>query len=133
MGFAIAAAAARRGANVTLVSGPVSLPTPPFVKRVDVMTALEMEAAVNASVQQQNIFIGCAAVADYRAATVAPEKIKKQATQGDELTIKMVKNPDIVAGVAALKTIDPTSLDLPPKQIMWKNTPGKNVSVKTLI
>ncbi|EZB97252.1 bifunctional phosphopantothenoylcysteine decarboxylase/phosphopantothenate synthase [Escherichia coli O157:H7 str. K2191] len=68
MGFAIAAAAARRGANVTLVSGPVSLPTPPFVKRVDVMTALEMEAAVNASVQQQNIFIGCAAVADYRAA-----------------------------------------------------------------
>ncbi len=103
MGFAIAAAAARRGANVTLVSGPVSLPTPPFVKRVDVMTALEMEAAVNASVQQQNIFIGCAAVADYRAATVAPEKIKKQATQGDELTIKMVKNPDIVAGVAALK------------------------------
>ncbi|AMG17469.1 bifunctional phosphopantothenoylcysteine decarboxylase/phosphopantothenate--cysteine ligase CoaBC [Shigella sonnei] len=103
MGFAIAAAAARRGANVTLVSGPVSLPTPPFVKRVDVMTALEMEVAVNASVQQQNIFIGCAAVADYRAATVAPEKIKKQATQGDELTIKMVKNPDIVAGVAALK------------------------------
>ena len=97
------------------------------------MTALEMEAAVNASVQQQNIFIGCAAVADYRAATVAPEKIKKQATQGDELTIKMVKNPDIVAGVAALKDIDLTSLDLPPKQIMWKNTPGKNVSVKTLI
>ncbi len=74
-----------------------------IIKRVDVMTALEMEAAVNASVQQQNIFIGCAAVADYRAATVAPEKIKKQATQGDEFTIKMVKNPDIVAGVAALK------------------------------
>lgn len=78
MGFAIAAAAARRGANVTLVSGPVSLPTPPFVNRVDVMTALEMEAAVNASVQQQNIFIGCAAVADYRAATVAPEKSKSR-------------------------------------------------------
>ena len=72
------------------------------LKKMGVM-ALEMEAAVNASVQQQNIFIGCAAVADYRAATVAPEKIKKQATQGDELTIKMVKNPDIVAGVAALK------------------------------
>lgn len=76
MGFAIAAAAARRGANVTLVSGPVSLPTPPFVKRIDVITALEMEAAVKASVQQQNIFIGCAAVADYRAATVAREKSK---------------------------------------------------------
>lgn len=103
MGFAIAAAAARRGANVTLVSGPVALPTPPFVQRIDVMTALEMEAAVQAAVQKQHIFIGCAAVADYRAAAVASEKIKKQATQGDELTVKMVKNPDIVAGVAALK------------------------------
>ncbi len=99
MGFAIAAAAAKRGANVTLVSGPVTLSTPPFVRRVDVTTALEMEAAVQANVQQQHIFIGCAAVADYRAATIADEKIKKQ---GDELTIKMVKNPDIVAGVAAL-------------------------------
>ena len=65
----------------TLVSGPVSLPTPPFVKRVDVMTALEMEAAVNASVQQQKYFIGCAAVADYRAHRTR-RKIKKQATQG---------------------------------------------------
>lgn len=103
MGFAIAAAAARRGANVTLVAGPVTLPTPPFVQRVDVMTALEMEAAVQSTIQQQHIFIGCAAVADYRAAAVASEKIKKQATQGDELTVKMVKNPDIIAGVAALK------------------------------
>lgn len=99
MGFAIAAAAARRGANVTLVSGPVSLATPAWVKRIDVTTALEMEAAVQGLAQQQHIFIGCAAVADYRAAAIADEKIKKQ---GDELTIKMVKNPDIVAGVAAL-------------------------------
>ncbi len=104
MGFAIAAAAARLGANVTLVSGPVSLPTPAGVKRVDVVTALEMEAAVQAQVQSQQIFIGCAAVADYRAAAVADEKIKKQ---GDEITIKMVKNPDIVAGVAALSTNRP--------------------------
>lgn len=99
MGFAIAAAAARRGANVTLVAGPVSLATPAQVKRIDVTTALEMEAAVQGLAQQQHIFIGCAAVADYRAAAIADEKIKKQ---GDELTIKMVKNPDIVAGVAAL-------------------------------
>lgn len=98
-GFAIAAAAASRGANVTLVSGPVALPTPPFVQRIDVTTALEMEAAVQQSAQQQQIFIGCAAVADYRAVAIAEEKIKKQ---GDELTLKMVKNPDIVAGVAAL-------------------------------
>lgn len=99
MGYAIAAAAAARGANVTLISGPVSLPTPAWVKRVDVTTALEMEVAVQQHVQKQQIFVGCAAVADYRAATVADEKIKKQ---GDEITIKMIKNPDIVAGVAAL-------------------------------
>jgi phosphopantothenoylcysteine decarboxylase/phosphopantothenate--cysteine ligase len=100
MGFAIAAAAAQRGANVTLISGPVSLPTPSYVNRIDVTTALEMEAAVQAQVQQQHIFIGCAAVADYRAADIADQKIKKQ---GDEITIKMVKNPDIVAGVGTLK------------------------------
>lgn len=104
MGYAIAAAAASRGANVTLVSGPVSLPTPPWVKRIDVTTALEMEAAVQQYAQEQQIFIGCAAVADYRAAAVADEKIKKQ---GDEITIKMIKNPDIVAGVAALLTHRP--------------------------
>ncbi|RKQ40572.1 bifunctional phosphopantothenoylcysteine decarboxylase/phosphopantothenate--cysteine ligase CoaBC [Enterobacter sp. R1(2018)] len=99
MGYAIAAAAAARGANVTLVSGPVSLPTPAGVKRIDVTSALEMEASVQQNVSGQHIFIGCAAVADYRAASVADEKIKKQ---GDEITLKMVKNPDIVAGVAAL-------------------------------
>ncbi|PQV80244.1 bifunctional phosphopantothenoylcysteine decarboxylase/phosphopantothenate--cysteine ligase CoaBC [Cronobacter sakazakii] len=99
MGFAIAAAASARGARVTLVAGPVTLPTPPGVERIDVESALEMEAAVQQRAQQQQIFIGCAAVADYRAETVSSEKIKKQ---GDELTLKMVKNPDIVAGVAAL-------------------------------
>ena len=104
MGYAIAAAAAARGANVTLISGPVTLPTPPWVKRIDVTTALEMEAAVQQHVQEQQIFVGCAAVADYRAAAVADEKIKKQ---GDEIIIKMIKNPDIVAGVAALLTHRP--------------------------
>ncbi|EKM5063645.1 bifunctional phosphopantothenoylcysteine decarboxylase/phosphopantothenate--cysteine ligase CoaBC [Cronobacter turicensis] len=99
MGFAIAAAASERGARVTLVAGPVALATPPGVERIDVGSALEMEAAVQQRAQQQQIFIGCAAVADYRAETISSEKIKKQ---GDELTLKMVKNPDIVAGVAAL-------------------------------
>ncbi|CCJ90508.1 Phosphopantothenoylcysteine decarboxylase / Phosphopantothenoylcysteine synthetase [Cronobacter turicensis 564] len=99
MGFAIAAAASARGARVTLVAGPVALVTPPGVERIDVGSALEMEAAVQQRAQQQQIFIGCAAVADYRAETISSEKIKKQ---GDELTLKMVKNPDIVAGVAAL-------------------------------
>ncbi|MDU2804531.1 MAG: bifunctional phosphopantothenoylcysteine decarboxylase/phosphopantothenate--cysteine ligase CoaBC [Serratia marcescens] len=78
MGFAIARAAAARGAQVTLIAGPVSLPTPPT---------------------QQQIFISCAAVADYRPERIADEKIKKQ---GDEIILKMVKNPDIVAGVAAM-------------------------------
>jgi phosphopantothenoylcysteine decarboxylase/phosphopantothenate--cysteine ligase len=99
MGFAIAQAAAARGAQVTLVAGPVSLPTPAGVTRVDVTSALEMEQEVMKRAGEQQIFIGCAAVADYRAAQVSPEKIKKQ---GDEITLKMVKNPDIVAGVAAM-------------------------------
>ncbi|EOC3060823.1 bifunctional phosphopantothenoylcysteine decarboxylase/phosphopantothenate--cysteine ligase CoaBC [Cronobacter dublinensis] len=99
MGFAVAAAASARGARVTLVAGPVALPTPAGVERIDVESALEMEAAVQQRAQQQHIFIGCAAVADYRAETISSEKIKKL---GDELTLKMVKNPDIVAGVAAL-------------------------------
>lgn len=100
MGFAIAAAAAARGAQVTLIAGPVALATPPGVHRVDVSSALDMEAAVQKEIAAQHIFIGCAAVADYRAAQIADEKIKKQ---GDEITVRLVKNPDIVAGVAARK------------------------------
>jgi phosphopantothenoylcysteine decarboxylase/phosphopantothenate--cysteine ligase len=99
MGFAIAQAAAERGATVTLVSGPVELKTPPGVERIDVMTAFDMRDAVMKLAGEYDIFIACAAVADYRAADVAAEKIKKQ---GDEITIRMVKNPDIVAGVAAM-------------------------------
>ncbi len=100
MGFAIAAAAAGRGADVTLIAGPVTLPTPPGVKRIDVSSACEMNDAAQKTAPQQDIFIGCAAVADYRAKAVAPEKIKKQ---GDEITFTMVKNPDVIAGVGALE------------------------------
>ncbi|GKW12939.1 bifunctional phosphopantothenoylcysteine decarboxylase/phosphopantothenate synthase [Pectobacterium carotovorum subsp. carotovorum] len=102
MGFAIAQAAAARGANVTLVSGPVSLVTPQGVTRIDVGSALEMEHAVMERATQQHIVIGCAAVADYRAKHIADEKIKKQNQQGDEMTLTLVKNPDIIAGVAAM-------------------------------
>ena len=104
MGFSIAAASAKRGAKVTLVAGPVQLATPTGVQRIDVITALEMQQAVMAQADTQQIFIGCAAVADYRAAAVSEEKIKKQ---GDEVTLKMVKNPDIVAGVAAMQQARP--------------------------
>lgn len=99
MGFAIAQAAAQRGAEVTLIAGPVTLPTPACVKRIDVESAQEMYQQVMDIVPSQDIFIGCAAVADYRAKQVAPEKIKKQ---GDEVTITMIKNPDIVASVGKM-------------------------------
>ncbi|EKO3629103.1 bifunctional phosphopantothenoylcysteine decarboxylase/phosphopantothenate--cysteine ligase CoaBC [Vibrio metschnikovii] len=101
MGFAIADAAATLGAEVTLISGPVTLTTPAKVKRINVQSALEMHAAVMAHAQQHDIFIGCAAVADYRPDVIAEQKIKKT-EQSDTLCITMVKNPDIVASVAAL-------------------------------
>jgi phosphopantothenoylcysteine decarboxylase/phosphopantothenate--cysteine ligase len=102
MGFALAEAAASIGAKVTLVAGPVSLPTPEAVKRIDVVSAQDMEAAVTAEVARHQIFIGCAAVADYRAKDIAPQKMKKTADR-DALVVELVKNPDIIAGVAARK------------------------------
>ena len=99
MGFALATAFAERGANVTLISGPVNLLTPPNVTRVDVTSAQEMcQAALKSAVKNQ-IFIGCAAVADYRLAEVSAQKIKKS---GEELSLKLIRNPDIIAAVAHL-------------------------------
>lgn len=97
MGFAIAAAAVSLGARVRLVAGPVSLATPSRVDRVDVEDAAGMLEAVLADPGE--IFIGCAAVADYRPVVTVSEKIKKQA---DRLNIELVRNPDILATVAAL-------------------------------
>lgn len=102
MGFAIAQAAAELGAKVTLISGPVNLCTPQNVNRYNVKTALEMHQKTFESVKTANIFIACAAVADYRAASIADQKIKKQESS-EELTITLVKNPDIVADVANLQ------------------------------
>jgi phosphopantothenoylcysteine decarboxylase / phosphopantothenate---cysteine ligase len=101
MGFAVARAAAEAGADVTLIAGPVSLPTPRSVRRVDVKSALQMFDAVMANVAQQHLFIATAAVADWRPASVATQKIKKQ---GDAAlpSFKMVENPDILASVAKL-------------------------------
>ncbi|KLN97074.1 bifunctional phosphopantothenoylcysteine decarboxylase/phosphopantothenate--cysteine ligase CoaBC [Moellerella wisconsensis] len=104
MGFAIAQAAAERGANVTLVSGPVNLPTPAKVNRINILSAIEMYQQVHQYIAEQHIFIGCAAVADYRAKEIAENKIKKQ---GDEINITLVKNPDIVASVGKLTTHRP--------------------------
>ena len=104
MGFAVAEAAALAGARVMLVSGPVSLKTPPGVERMDVESAVEMHAAVMQRVRQADIFIATAAVADYRAASPADQKIKKTR---DALTLELVRNPDILTEVAALRSHRP--------------------------
>ncbi|AZG75078.1 bifunctional phosphopantothenoylcysteine decarboxylase/phosphopantothenate--cysteine ligase CoaBC [Shewanella livingstonensis] len=97
MGFSLAQAAAEMGAKVTLVSGPVNLATPAGVTRIDIESAQQMLDAVMKQVEQHDIFIGCAAVADYRIADVAQQKIKKSA---EEMQLALVRNPDILATVA---------------------------------
>ncbi len=101
MGYALARAAHCAGAEVTLVSGPVGLPTPQGVTRVNVRSALDMHAAVMARVADSDIFIAVAAVADYRVANAAAHKLKKD--KGGIPAIELVENPDILAEVAALK------------------------------
>jgi len=100
MGFAVARAAVEAGAQVTLVSGPVALATPERVTRIDVSSAVDMLAAVQERVASCDIFIGVAAVADYRPQTVAPGKLKKAAAQ---MTLTLVRNPDILAAVTAVQ------------------------------
>ncbi|MCK0745533.1 bifunctional phosphopantothenoylcysteine decarboxylase/phosphopantothenate--cysteine ligase CoaBC [Chromohalobacter nigrandesensis] len=100
MGYALAAAWARRGARVRLISGPVTLATPPNVERIDVTSASEMLAATEHAAAESDIFIGCAAVADYRAEHVAEHKLKKT-DASETMTLTLVKNPDIVAEIAA--------------------------------
>ncbi len=108
MGFALAAAAAELGADVTLIAGPVALPTPAGVRRIDVRRAVEMcDAALSAL--PQDIYIGAAAVADYMPARTATDKIKKPildqgsdaASRNSGLTLDLVRTPDILAEIAA--------------------------------
>jgi phosphopantothenoylcysteine decarboxylase/phosphopantothenate--cysteine ligase len=98
MGFALAQACAEAGAAVTLVAGPVALPTPAGARRIDVASALQMRDAVMQALPGQDIFIAVAAVADYRPAQAAAHKIKKGTAT---LTLELVANPDILAEVAA--------------------------------
>ncbi|WP_312315982.1 bifunctional phosphopantothenoylcysteine decarboxylase/phosphopantothenate--cysteine ligase CoaBC [Stenotrophomonas sp.] len=98
MGYALAAAAARQGAQVVLVSGPVHLATPPGVQRVDVRSAAQMRSAVLDALPA-DIYIGAAAVSDYTPRQIAPQKLKK--TAGTQtLTLELVRTPDILAEVA---------------------------------
>ncbi|MCK5791688.1 MAG: bifunctional phosphopantothenoylcysteine decarboxylase/phosphopantothenate--cysteine ligase CoaBC [Ketobacter sp.] len=100
MGFAIAEAARDAGAQVTLISGPVHLPTPDRVKRIDVISALDMHQASMDALTQTDIFIATAAVADFRVENSHNQKIKKQDNSGPGMTLTLVENPDIVAAVA---------------------------------
>lgn len=99
MGYAIASAAAEAGAKVTLVSGPVPLPAPARIERVDVESAEDMRRAVFARAPHNQILIACAAVADYRPAQRALQKLKKSTANYD---LPLVRSPDILAEISAL-------------------------------
>jgi phosphopantothenoylcysteine decarboxylase/phosphopantothenate--cysteine ligase len=98
MGYAVARSAARRGAEVVLVSGPSALATPPGVRRVDVGSALEMRDAVLREFADADVVVKAAAVADFRPATVSGQKIRKEdLAEGAGLALELVRNPDILA------------------------------------
>lgn len=97
MGFALAQAAQSLGADVTLIAGPVALATPADIKRHDVISALDMLAVVEQNIAAQDIFIACAAVADYRIANENTQKIKKK---GQELSLTFTQNPDILSTIS---------------------------------
>jgi phosphopantothenoylcysteine decarboxylase/phosphopantothenate--cysteine ligase len=99
MGFAIARAAKHAGAQVTLVAGPVSLPTPRGVLRIDVRSAVQMLDAVTQAASQASVFIAAAAVADWRPASASEQKIKKDGS-GETPQLHFVENPDILATLA---------------------------------
>ena len=100
MGFALAQAAAEAGHEVVLVAGPVALETPPGVRRVDIETALEMLAAVERELPAAEVYISCAAVADWRPEVCSPTKLKKHEMAG---TLRLVRNPDILKTIRPLK------------------------------
>jgi len=103
MGFALAEAARDRGAEVTVVAGPVSVDPPAGVEIVSVTTALQMERAMRERAPKANMIIMAAAVADYRPARLSPQKIKRDA---GALEVKLEPNPDILAGLGAAKKKD---------------------------
>jgi phosphopantothenoylcysteine decarboxylase/phosphopantothenate--cysteine ligase len=108
MGFAVARAAAEAGARVTLVAGPVHLATPRGVKRIDVLSAEQMLAAVMPQASHHEVFVATAAVADWRPLRAAEQKIKKDGS-GQVEPLTLTENPDILATVARL----------PPGQRPW--------------
>ena len=104
MGYAVARAAREAGAEVVLVSGPTALPTPHGVRRIDVLSAQQMHEAVMAAIPGQHIFVGVAAVADWRVVNASEQKIKKQ-EGGGAPQLEFAQNADILAAVAATTSI----------------------------
>jgi phosphopantothenoylcysteine decarboxylase/phosphopantothenate--cysteine ligase len=105
MGFAVADAAARAGADVALVAGPVHLPTPEGVARADVRSAAQLRDAVLAALPA-DAYVGAAAVADWAPRDVAPHKLKKRESH-DTLTLELARTPDVLAEVASHPTLRP--------------------------
>ncbi len=104
MGFAVAAEGVRRGAEVVLIAGPCALPTPAGVRRIDVESAREMEAAVKAELPAAHVVVMSAAVADFRPAEPATRKIKKEdLAPGEGLRLDLVPNPDILAEICRVR------------------------------
>lgn len=103
MGFALAESFAERGAKVTLLAGNVALPTPQGVERINIGSALDLLREAENIAPKADIFIGCAAVADFRPETVVTQKIKKQNSDDTEtMTLTLVKNPDVIATIAKM-------------------------------
>jgi phosphopantothenoylcysteine decarboxylase/phosphopantothenate--cysteine ligase len=101
MGFALASVARQRGAHVILVCGPTTATPPPGVERIDVRSALDMQGAIDAAYDRADVIVMTAAVADYRVEQVAQAKIKKK---HERMTLELVKNPDILAGLGARRS-----------------------------
>lgn len=104
MGFALAGAASQRGAEVTLISGPVELNTPRHTRRVNVETAEQMKAAVEKEFPRADLVVMSAAVADFSPVHIATTKIKRDASTGDAVHLELKKNPDILRGLGEKKT-----------------------------
>jgi phosphopantothenoylcysteine decarboxylase/phosphopantothenate--cysteine ligase len=104
MGFALATAAAQRGADVTLISGPVQLATPRNVRRIDVGTAAEMERAVMREFPSTDLLVMAAAVADFAPVTTSAQKVKRESITGDRWAVELRRNPDILKNAGERKT-----------------------------
>ena len=131
MGYALAQMAATMGADVTLISGPTNLATPNNVKRIDVHSAMQMLDAVKSQMGQANIFIGCAAVSDYRVIEPSRTKLKKE-DQGEFLTLELVRNEDIISYVGHLDEDRPYTVGFAAETENFEHNAKKKIERKNL-